>query len=529
MALANIVEVDGRRYLETINPGNGEQIVNPLTGGKGDLILVNNGTEVYDTVKRARKAYEFWRTLSKKERAYYFKCLQREIVKYRDDIANLISEENGKNIAECWTEILVVLEILKAHRKQGFVSATEFRGSGPLNFFKRIKTDQPPDLKGKEYGVAGLILPWNYPFMIFSAAIRCLYYGNAVILKPSEQIPFIGKMIRHLSEEAWEQSGFKQRCDYCPITVVQGEGSVGKAMVDLFNENEINFLVFCGSSEVGRKIKQAVKDRSRLELLLGGKDPMVLLEDCDVDEAVEAIAGGCFFNTGQSCSSIERVYISSKIADEAIEKLLKKVERLKVGYDSNDPSIDLGPIMNWRQFDLIVGHLTNALLRGAKILFGGEKLSGGIYDRGYYIGPTVLTDVTHDMKIMTEETFGPMAPIMVADDEEELIRLANDSKFGLTASIWTRDLIRGESIARRIEAGTVYVNDMFWTASEPKVHWPGAKESGNFIGEQPRFQDKVIALTKGNVVDRLSRFWLRKNSSVKLRFLKTLVALGYRF
>lgn len=533
MALTNFVEdgFGGRKYLKLINPANGEEIFNPVTGKRGDKIPTDNESDIRYKVYWASKTYEFWYSLAVKKRARFFQALKREVVKHSNEIAQLISEENGKNIAECWEEILVVLQLLEYYRRNGFVDTKEFRGTA-LNICKKIKTSVPPSNRGKNLGVVGIITPWNYPFMIpLNIAIRSLFYGNAVIIKPSEHAPLSGEMIQNLAIKAWERAGFQRQYKLCPVRVVQGGGGVGKILVSLINEGRLNFLIFCGSSDSGRMIKESVESAKwdRLELLLGGKDAFVVLENCDLKKTVNSLVAGCLFNTGQSCSSVERVYVMKSIADKVIAKVLDKAKTMKVGYDPNDYTIDLGPIMNKKQFDVLLDQLSDAVSRGAKILFGGKRLSGGIYDRGYYIEPTILVNVNHEMKIMREETFGPIIPIMVAETEEELVKLANDCRFGLTASVWTKEVGRGEKIAERLEAGTVYVNDLFWTASEPKVHWPGIKESGNSIDEQEFFRDKIIAITRGNLIDWLSSFWLSKNKLLKVRLLKFLAKFGFLF
>lgn len=528
MALEKIIKKKGREYLQLINPANEKKIFNPVSKMRGDDILINNEQEVRKIVAETREAYKFWKHNTPEKRKRFFRTLKHIIVKHADEIAGLINEEMGKPMVECYEEVMVSLDMLNYYQSKGLATSREFKGTSPANMFKKVKTTEVPSLRGQQLGVSAAITPWNYPFMVhFNIAARSLFYGNALIIKPSEQVPYSAEFIKYLVDKAWEKSGLKKYWEYPPIRVAQGDYRIGKLLIDLLNEEKINFLLFCGSSEIGRKIKQTTNDKDKLELLLGGKDPFIILEDCDLDMAVDVLMGACLYNGGQSCSSTERVYVAESIADVVIEKVLEKVRKIKVGYDPDDPFIDTGPIMNKRQFDIIISHMQDAKSKGAKILFGG-KLTGGIYDLGYYIAPSVLVNVDHSMNIMTEETFGPMIPIMTFKTEEEAVELANDSRFGLTASIWTKDIKRGEKLAERIEAGTVYVNDTFWTASEPKVHWPGAKESGNFIDEQASFEDKVIAITKGNRIDKAGFFWLKKNTIKKQRIIKTLVKQMYR-
>lgn len=529
MALEKIIEKEERTYLQLINPANGEKIFNPVSGKTGEDILINNESEVRTIVAQARQSYNFWGSLSKKQRKRYFQTLKHVIAAHTDEIARLIVEENGKPLVEAYEEVMVGLDMLNYYKSKGFASSREFKGTSPVNMCKRIKTTMVPSLRGNHLGVASAIIPWNYPFMIpINVIVRILAYGNTTIIKPSEQVPLCSEMLKYLADKAWEKSGFSKSCKYGPIQIVQGRSPVGKLMVDLLNEEKIDFLIFCGSSDVGRKIKQVTNDKDKLELLLGGKDPFVVLGDCDLDMTLSVVMGACLYNGGQSCSSTERIYVAEKIADAFTKGVLEKIKEIKVGYDPTDPYVDIGPMMNKNQFDVIMDHINDAVAKGAKILFGGKRLTGGIYDKGYYIEPTVLVNVDHSMRIMTEETFGPMIPIMTFETEEEAINLANDSRFGLTASIWTKDIKRGEKLAEKLDVGTAYVNDTFWTASEPKVHWPGAKESGNFIDEKAPFEDKVIAITKGNKIDKASFFWLKKNTPKKLRIIKSLAKYAYK-
>ncbi len=521
MALDRVVEEAGRSYLQPLNPGDGKV---------GKRVLINNEDEIRAMVEKARRVHDFWSQLSIKQRGRYLRALERLIVKASDTIAKLIGEENGKVAVECWEEILVSLQLLHYYRKRGFSDLRKFKGTDPLSAFKQIETKLPPSSKGQDVGVVGVIVPWNYPLMIpMNIITRSLFYGNAVVLKPSEQTPRTGELIKFLTDQAWRESGFASYCEHSPIQVIQGDHAVGQIMLNLLNEDKLNFLVFCGSSGTGRKLKQAAKHKDRLELLLGGKDAFVVFEDCDLNMTINALVGSCLFNTGQSCSSTERVYVAESVVSVVVSGVLERVKRLRVGYNPDDHSIDLGAIMNRRQFEMIMRQLRDAKAKGAKVLFGGKRLVGGAYDLGYFLEPTVLVNVNHDMDIMTEETFGPIIPIMTAKNERELVRLANDCRFGLTASVWTGDISRGRRVAEKLEAGTVYVNDVFWTASEPKVHWPGAKESGNSIDEARPSEDKVIAVTKGNFIDRLSQFWLKRNTHAKLVLMRTLVKFAFRF
>jgi acyl-CoA reductase-like NAD-dependent aldehyde dehydrogenase len=386
---------------------------------------------------------------------------QRKLVERKNETASAITREAGKPVAEALTtEILVVLDSARFLIE----NAVRFLSEEPLphgNIATKLKTGV---LLREPYGVIGIISPWNYPFSIpATEALAALVAGNAVVLKPSELTPLAALELASLFHAAGVPANIFQ--------VVTGDGTTGAALLD----SPIDKLVFTGSVATGKRIATAASQRLLPVVLeLGGKDPMVVLDDADLDVASSAAVWGAFMNAGQTCLSVERCYVHVSLYEEFLSACVEKTKKLRVG-NGLDPCTDIGPLINEKQLNIVEAHISDAVTQGARTLIGGERLA--TLGRNFF-APTILADATHEMRIMQEETFGPALPVMKFHDDEEAIRLANDSEFGLAASVWTRDAQRGQRIARHIQAGTVMVNDLISCFGISEAPHGGVKSSG---------------------------------------------------
>ncbi len=435
--------------------------VNPATGESLGEFECADEAQVHSAVARARAAQESWAHLGVKSRVGVLREFQSRLHAAKSDIAAAITREAGKPLAEALvTEVLVVLDAARyLIDHAGRLLREEPLPHGSLA--TKLKRGR---LLHEPHGVIGIISPWNYPFSIpATETLAALVAGNAVVLKPSELTPLAGLELAQLLHSAGVPENVFQ--------IVIGEGPTGAALL----RSAIDKLVFTGSVRTGKRIAAAAAERLLPVVLeLGGKDPMLVLEDADIDVASSAAVWGAFVNTGQACLSVERCYVQRSLYESFAEACAKKTKQLRVG-DGMAADTDVGPMINQAQLKIVEAHVADARARGARVLAGGTRLP----DVGTnFYAPTVLADVTHEMRIMRDETFGPVLPIMAFDDEKQAVHLANDSEYGLAASVWTRDAKRGEALARRIHAGTVMVNDVISCFGISEAPHGGVKASG---------------------------------------------------
>ncbi len=412
-------------------------------------------------VERALAAQRKWAGTSIHERIRILKNFRRILCDQKDAVADVITREAGKPKSEALaTEVMVILDTIGflCDYAPMFLQPEPVPHSNPIMKLKRGWLLRGP------YGVIGIISPWNYPFSVPSVeTLSAMITGNAVVLKPSEFTPFSALKLQELL--------FAAGLDHDLFQVITGDGSAGAALLD----SNIQKIVFTGSVATGKKVAQAAAARLLPAVLeLGGKDPMIVLDDADIQVASSAAVWGAFMNAGQTCLSIERCYVHESIYEPFLKACVEKTAKLRVGKGS-DASTDIGPLIHQPQLKIVREHVEDAVAHGARLLAGGKTLPE--LGPNFY-APTVLADVNHSMRIMREETFGPVLPARSFKNDEEAIALANDSEFGLAASVWTGNRKRGEKLAARVAAGTVMVNDVIACFGISEAPHGGVKASG---------------------------------------------------
>ncbi|HEY5317177.1 MAG TPA: aldehyde dehydrogenase family protein [Solirubrobacteraceae bacterium] len=437
-------------------------VENPATGELITTVPTLGESEIGEIVARARAAQPAWAALGFEGRGRVFRRAQKWMLDNADRVIDVVTSETGKTVEDVQlADLGITVAALGFWPKQGPKYLADERvasWSNPATVGKKLVVRYAP------IGVVGVIGPWNYPITnSFGDCIPALMAGNSVVLKPSEVTPLSSLLMEEMLGQCAIPDGVFQ--------VATGDGKTGAALI-----GAVDCLMFTGSTTTGRKVaKAAAEALIPCYLELGGKDPMIVCADADVERAANAASFYSMNNAGQVCISIERVYVEAPVYDEFVTRVTDNIRVLRQGGPDGGPgTVDIGAVIFPPQIDIVDDHVRDAVEKGAKVLTGGHVRAGA----GRFYEPTVLVDVDHSMKCMTEETFGPTLPIMKVPSVEDAVRLANDSPYGLQASVWTRDIERGEVLARRIEAGVVCVNDAQVNYTALNLPMGGWKSSG---------------------------------------------------
>jgi acyl-CoA reductase-like NAD-dependent aldehyde dehydrogenase len=433
-------------------------VLNPATGDVIRSIQIDSPQRVAEVVARVRGNQAEWEALGNKGRHQWLAKLRDWLLDNYDRVADTMQEETGKVRADAGGEAVYITDTINFYGKKAdkFIGDEKVRAHNPLMSAKKLRIQYRP------HPVVGIISPWNFPLILsLGDAIPALQAGAAVVIKPSEFTPL--GLIEIV--EAWKSEiGGPDVLD-----TVQGVGDTGQALVD-----EVDFIQFTGSDRTGKKVMaRAAETLTPVSLELGGKDPMVVMADANLDRAANAAAWGGMMNSGQICMSVERIYVEEPVYDEFVAKLTDEVAGLRQGPDGPEYGNDVGAMTSPNQTAIVEDHVNDALASGARATTGGKRGEGP----GDYYEPTVLVDVDHSMKVMRDETFGPVVGVMKVKDTEEAIRLANDTRYGLSGSVFGSKR-RAEQVARRIECGACNVNDVLVNYLTSDVPMGGWKESG---------------------------------------------------
>ena len=443
-----------------VGSGEGIAVENPATGETIATVADLGAEAVAEMAARGRAAQPGWEAFGFEGRGRVLLRAQKWLMDNAEQVVSTIVSETGKTYEDA-----TFAEISYGGGAFGFWAkhAPIYLGDERVKSSQVLVKGKKLILRFRPLGLIGVIGPWNYPLTnSFGDCIPALAAGNSVILKPSEITPLTSLLLA----EGLRECGLPENV----LQIATGRGETGAALVD-----QVDMIMFTGSTRTGHKVAEAAARRLiPASLELGGKDPMIVLSDADLERAANFATYYSMQNAGQTCISIERVYVEEPVYDEFVQKVSDKVRTLRVGKPEGYGTVEVGAITFPPQLDVIKDHVADAVQKGARVLTGGQQAGGP----GRFFEPTVLVDVDHSMKIMTEETFGPTLPIMKVRDADEAVRLANDTPYGLASSVFSRDTARGEEIARRIEAGATTVNDAMINYAALELPMGGAKASG---------------------------------------------------
>jgi acyl-CoA reductase-like NAD-dependent aldehyde dehydrogenase len=431
----------------------------PADGSLIRSVPIDPPERVAEVVRRVRAAQAEWEAIGFAGRRRWLERFRDWMIENEPRLADVMQEETGKVRAEAEAEAPLVSSAINYYSQYGeqfLAEETPTPNILPLRV-KRLRITYRP------YPVVGVITPWNFPLLLaLDDAVPALFAGCAAVIKPSEFTPLSTmEAVRGWKEEVGGPD---------VLDVVNGLAETGGALID-----EVDFVQFTGSDHTGKVVmKRAADTLTPVSLELGGKDPLIVLRDADLERAVNATATGGLLNSGQACTSIERVYVEEPVYDEFVSMLVEEVRGLRQGYDGRSHGAEIGAMATAAQVEIVSSHVEDAREKGARVLTGGKPKDGS----GQWYEPTVIADVDHSMKVMTDETFGPVIPVMRVRDADEAVRLANDTRYGLSASVFAGATAEAEAVARRVEAGAVNVNDVLTNYFALGLPMGGWKESG---------------------------------------------------
>jgi acyl-CoA reductase-like NAD-dependent aldehyde dehydrogenase len=440
--MATVATTSGTERLSSYNPATGD-----LVG----TVPIHTQSDVDAAVARARIAAQSWGSRSFAARNEELIAFRKALAAHADQLAELLHEENGKPELEALVEVMMAL----GHVQHAAACAED--AMAPRRVSAGILANFRATISYHPLGVVGVIGPWNYPlFTPMGSIAYALAAGNAVVWKPSELTPLLAVKVAEIAAKTFALPDLLQ--------VVTGAGATGAALA----KSAVDKVAFTGSAATGKRVMMAAAERLTPVLLeLGGKDPMIVADDADLDKAAEACVYGALTNAGQACISVERVYVADAIHDRFVDKVVDQVRKLKTGGDDGH----LGALTSTAQVAIVKDHLDDAVAKGAKILTGGPAAISG-----NYIQPTVLTEVSHHMKVMRDETFGPVIPIQRVASLDEAVKLANDTTYGLGSSVFAGKAAR--TIAAKLRAGMTSINSVMGFAGIPSLPFGGIGDSG---------------------------------------------------
>jgi acyl-CoA reductase-like NAD-dependent aldehyde dehydrogenase len=485
----------------------------PRTGLPVGQVPITPPEDVPAVIERSRKAFDEWKLLSDKERRVMLKRFKHVVLTEGQHIAEVVRSEAGKPLTEAYSlDVVTALTVMDYYIRNAERLLRPRRGRSWPFVTTAGWTEYHPR------GVAGVITPWNYPFFLaMIPTITALSAGCSVVLKPSEVTPLTGQLLVDLAEQAGLPPDL--------IQVIHGDGTLGAALA----ESAVDVLSFTGSTKVGKLVAaEAAKRLTPVVLELGGNDAMVVLDDADLEQTARAAVWGGMVNAGQTCIAVERLYVVDAVYDEFLTELDRAFDSVAV---ATEDKRDIGPIIHPPQLAIIEAHIQDAIEKGARVLRGGKR---ALTETGIYFEPTLLVDVNHTMTIVKDETFGPMIPVIRVADDGAALSMANDSRFGLHGSVWSKNRIRAIRFASQMKSGTVAVNDVGINFIVPTVSFGGIGDSGygsNFGADGIRttycYAKSITSARLPRPTSRLLGAWYPRKRG--MRYWKTLARVLFRW